>query len=547
MAAALGMPLSADGPLHAADVARELERLLGDLHRSQEELAQRARQVEAARRAADSARETLDACVQDRERVQKEQGELRQVIEPMESAARERSTRLQSLEERVDTLDRQCLEAGVVLPADRDGRLALRSTWVEGESIRHEAEAARVPLATIEGSLAQREEQLHGVDKQIRDLGQELSGVDERLRLIRLERQEVLEACDTETYALSLDHAVAEALAHRDECQTLHEKAVADQSQCGRELGTLLERRRGWEELRTRAQTSLERMLAELAAAGDPVPPLDTLDETLAGIPDDVQVRLEQLHEREASLRQAVVRVEAAQLRLTDHEREALSSRAAEDVAVARGEVSAALESVRQDLALNAATKGQDEAARQQFEEKVRLVEAQEGAAKKWMRLDALIGQADGSKFKKYAQQFTLEILLEYANQHLDSFAPRYQLRRGNEALSLLVVDRDFGEETRTVHSLSGGESFLVSLGLALALATLSSERVRVESLFIDEGFGSLDADTLNTVMEALDRLQSQGRRVGVISHVHDMAERIGTQIRVEPTGRGRSRVVTVG
>jgi exonuclease SbcC len=86
-----------------------------------------------------------------------------------------------------------------------------------------------------------------------------------------------------------------------------------------------------------------------------------------------------------------------------------------------------------------------------------------------------------------------------------------------------------------------------VSLGLALALATLSSERVRVESLFIDEGFGSLDAGTLNLVMEALDRLQSQGRRVGVISHVHDMAERIGTQIRVEPLGRGRSRVVAVG
>ena len=89
------------------------------------------------------------------------------------------------------------------------------------------------------------------------------------------------------------------------------------------------------------------------------------------------------------------------------------------------------------------------------------------------------------------------------------------------------------------MHSLTGGESFLVSLGLALALATLSSERVRVESLFIDEGFGSLDADTLNTVMEALDRLQSQGRRVGVISHVHDMAERIAPRSAWSPRGAG--------
>ncbi|MFA7332469.1 MAG: AAA family ATPase [Candidatus Delongbacteria bacterium] len=546
VAEALGLRLSADGTLRAADAEEELERLRGDLHRSQDELAQRARQVEAAKQAADTARETLDACVQDMERVQEEQGDLRQAIEPMESAARERTTRLQSLEERVDTLGRQCLEAGAVLPVDQDARDALRSTWGEGESIRHDAEAARVPLATTEANLAQREDQLRAVDERIRHLGLVLSEVDDRLRLIRLEREEALEARDAEAFALSLDHALAEALAHRDECQSLHQKVVVDQSQCGRELGTLLERGRGWEEQRTRAQTSLERMMADMAASGDSAPPLDTLDETLAGIPDDVPTRQEHLSEREESLRQAALRVEAAQRRLADHDREAGSSRAAEDAAVARGEVSTALESVRQDLALKTATKDQDVANRQRFEEKVRQVEALEGAANKWLRLDALIGQADGSKFKKYAQQFTLEILLEYANQHLDSFAPRYQLRRGNEPLSLLIIDRDFGEETRTVHSLSGGESFLVSLGLALALATLSSERVRVESLFIDEGFGSLDADTLNLVMEALDRLQSQGRRVGVISHVHDMAERIGTQIRVEPTGRGRSRVVTV-
>jgi len=316
-------------------------------------------------------------------------------------------------------------------------------------------------------------------------------------------------------------------------------------AQHGMALDTLLEQLHGSEEQRTQAQTFLERMLADMTAAGDSAPPLDTLDETLAGILDDVPTRLEQLSEREESLRQTVVRVEAAERRLAEHDHEAGSSRAAVDVAVAYGSISTALESVRQDLARKAVTKDQDEAARQQFEEKVRQLEAQEGAAKKWLRLDALIGQADGSKFKKYAQQFTLEILLEYANQHLDSFAPRYQLRRGNEALSLLVVDREFGEESRTVHSLSGSESFQVSLGLVLALATLYSERVRVESLFIDEGFGSLATDSLNTVMEALDRLQSQGRRVGVISHVHDMADRIGTQIRVEPTGRGRSRIVT--
>jgi exonuclease SbcC len=99
------------------------------------------------------------------------------------------------------------------------------------------------------------------------------------------------------------------------------------------------------------------------------------------------------------------------------------------------------------------------------------------------------------------------------------------------------------GDEIRSVHSLSGGESFLVSLALALGLASLSSNRVRVESLFIDEGFGSLDADTLRVAMDALDNLQALGRKVGVISHVQDMTERIGVQIQVRRQSGGQSRI----
>jgi exonuclease SbcC len=106
-----------------------------------------------------------------------------------------------------------------------------------------------------------------------------------------------------------------------------------------------------------------------------------------------------------------------------------------------------------------------------------------------------------------------------------------------------MVIDQDMGDENRSVHSLSGGESFLVSLALALGLASLSSNRVKVESLFIDEGFGSLDADTLRVAMDALDSLQAQGRKVGVISHVQEMTERIATKIMVQRTAGGRSLV----
>ncbi len=161
-----------------------------------------------------------------------------------------------------------------------------------------------------------------------------------------------------------------------------------------------------------------------------------------------------------------------------------------------------------------------------------------------WARLGELIGSADGKKFRNFAQQLTLDILLGYANRHLESLSRRYRLQRIADSLGLLVLDQDMGDELRSVHSLSGGESFLVSLALALGLASLSSHRVRVESLFIDEGFGSLDADSLRVAMDALDSLQAQGRKVGVISHVQEMTERIGVRVHILRQTGGQSRVV---
>lgn len=189
----------------------------------------------------------------------------------------------------------------------------------------------------------------------------------------------------------------------------------------------------------------------------------------------------------------------------------------------------------------------QDDAKRRQSQAMLAEIEKQEAIEQRWSRMSDLIGSADGKKFRNYAQQFTLDVLLGYANAHLNHLARRYQLERINNpaspSLALLVRDQDMGGEMRSVHSLSGGESFLVSLALALGLASLSSNRVRVESLFIDEGFGSLDAETLRVAMDALDGLQAMGRKVGVISHVQEMTERIATKILVLPSAGGRSTV----
>ena len=167
--------------------------------------------------------------------------------------------------------------------------------------------------------------------------------------------------------------------------------------------------------------------------------------------------------------------------------------------------------------------------------------------AENWKKLNSLLGSASGNKFKEIAQGYTLDTLLTYANKHLQELSPRYKLQRIPDTLALQVVDTDMLNEVRTIHSLSGGESFLISLALALGLSSLSSNRMKVESLFIDEGFGSLDSDTLRIAMDALEQLHTQGRKIGVISHVAEMTERIAVQIRVIKTSNGKSEVEITG
>lgn len=164
-----------------------------------------------------------------------------------------------------------------------------------------------------------------------------------------------------------------------------------------------------------------------------------------------------------------------------------------------------------------------------------------------WKKLNDLLGSADGAKFKLLVQGYTLDILLKYANIHLKDISHRYELSRVSQnTLSIKVIDRDMLSEERSVHTLSGGESFLVSLALALALSSLSSNNMNIETLFIDEGFGSLDSETLRIAMDALEKLQHQGRKIGIISHLSEITERITIQVEVTRITPGKSRVGVV-
>jgi len=163
--------------------------------------------------------------------------------------------------------------------------------------------------------------------------------------------------------------------------------------------------------------------------------------------------------------------------------------------------------------------------------------------AEHWELLNKLIGQADGSKFRKFAQGLTLDNLIHLANREMAYLDQRYQLQRNvEEELALQVIDCWQANSVRDVKTLSGGESFLVSLGLALALSNLVSHKTQIESLFLDEGFGTLDENTLSMALDALERLNSTGKLIGIISHVDALKERINHQIHVhKSSGAGYS------
>ena len=189
-----------------------------------------------------------------------------------------------------------------------------------------------------------------------------------------------------------------------------------------------------------------------------------------------------------------------------------------------------------------------NDSLRQKQQGSIKLIDAQKNECSRWSVLHELIGSVDGKKYRNFAQGLTFEMMIGHANRQLLKMTDRYLLSRDEVLpLELNVIDNYQAGEIRSTKNLSGGESFIVSLCLALGLSQMSSQNVRVDSLFLDEGFGTLDDDALDTALETLAGLQQDGKLIGMISHVPALKERISTQIRVSPQTGGRSVISGAG
>ncbi len=203
-----------------------------------------------------------------------------------------------------------------------------------------------------------------------------------------------------------------------------------------------------------------------------------------------------------------------------------------------------ALKQLRENIAALKHRLSENSAAKERIREKQSAIEAQRKECQRWEKLHGLIGSADGKKYRNFAQGLTFELMVSHANRQLEKMTDRYLLIRDEQQpLELNVIDNYQAGEIRSTRNLSGGESFTVSLTLALGLSKMASRKVRVDSLFLDEGFGTLDEESLDTALETLAGLQQDGKLIGVISHVSALKERISAQIQVTPQTGGRSQI----
>lgn len=547
-AAWLAHPLAGEftGP---TDVDARLAAASAEVQAQGAALAARERAQRDAVQARDAARAALDAARRTTDTAREQATAARHACDRLAASEQALGQRRDGC---LDALDAVCAGAG---PAGGDWR----GHWQRDPAAFHTArredagrwrardEAARNAGTTLAHLALRIEAAQAALAAAVARVHRAQAGADaavEGLDTLRAERAGLLDGHPADACEAALDAALTEATREHEVHAHVLQDAVATHAQCAEALAQTAARRAAAAAAAADADAALDRWLA---AHADDIPDREALRALLDHDAAWLAATRAELRALDDACRDAATRLDERRARRAAHADAHAPATTRDALQAALASAVEAREQARQHATGVELQLREDDARRTANAELHAAIEAQAASTRVWEQLNELIGSADGRKFRNYAQQFTLDVLLGYANHHLATLARRYRLERVGDTLALLVIDQDMADEPRSVHSLSGGESFLVSLALALGLASLSANRVRVESLFIDEGFGSLDADTLAVAMDALDGLQAVGRKVGVISHVAEMGERIGVQIRVQRENGGRSRVRVQG
>ena len=276
---------------------------------------------------------------------------------------------------------------------------------------------------------------------------------------------------------------------------------------------------------------------------------VDDADYRAAVLVDTERERLQQLanqlHDSQQRNHNLLSEAKRIQQQLLDHPQTALSL---EQLLDALGQLQQQFSEQQKQLGAVEQQLAANEALKQNQQQLLDAINQQRNHTEEWKVLHQLIGSSDGKKFRNFAQGLTFNIMVAHANEQLKKMSDRYLLIADSEQpLMLNVMDNYQGGQIRTSKNLSGGESFIISLSLALGLSNMASHRMQVDSLFLDEGFGTLDEEALDVALDTLTNLQQSGKLIGVISHIQALKDRISSQIQVVPQTGGISKIIGAG
>ena len=397
------------------------------------------------------------------------------------------------------------------------------------------------------------------IEKQIADIDGELKRLDaviETQSAALAEKLEHLEALNNELATVSNQRNALYGDKNPDDEERRLNKAISDaegverqardqHNACQKKWHTTKAQVESLQKRIDQREPELGRLENEFSAGLAPVGFSNEEAFVAAGLPSERKAELaataKDLDDRQTDLK---ARQNDRETRLATEISKNITEKSLEDLESQFKMYEEALKELRDIIAELKVKLSENTAAKERIKEKQAAIEAQEKEYLRWNELHKLIGSADGKKYRNFAQGLTFEMMIGHANRQLQKMTDRYLLTRDdNQPLELNVVDNYQAGEIRSTKNLSGGESFIVSMSLALGLSHMASKNVRVDSLFLDEGFGTLDEEALDTALETLSGLQQDGKLIGVISHVSTLKERISTQIQVMPQTGGRSQI----
>ncbi|WP_347158558.1 AAA family ATPase [Pontibacter chitinilyticus] len=403
-------------------------------------------------------------------------------------------------------------------------------------------ENMREQYAALREQVKNLQERVQEKAKELLERRQALQEAHEQLLALKAERQQLFGAKDPEQERLRTRQEVKACATQAEEARTRQQQKQQELQEARTRQAEYLARHQQNKSVLDELREGLLRVLqqkgiATVEALSQMLLERDEADR-LANLKAQAEKHLTELRKSCSDAQQELAQVQAKQL--TQASMDSLQQQQQEKITRQRELIA---QRARHEQLLE-----QDTQQREKNKTLAEQLRVQQQVYHRWAQLSDLIGSADGNKFSRFAQGLTLARLVELANRHLHQLNDRYRiLKSADEDLELLIVDTYQAEAVRPMNTLSGGESFLVSLALALGLSDLAGRRTQINSLFIDEGFGTLDAETLDAAISTLENLQAGGKMIGIISHVEALKERISTQIKVQKQAGGISKVEVTG